>query len=233
MSIVRCEALSRYYYQGSEKTIEVRALDSVDLQVNVGEFVSIAGPSGSGKSTLLNMLGALDQPTSGQIWIQDELLNGLTKTELADVRLRRLGFVFQSYNLIPVLSARENVEFVLQLQGESAATRKTQALEMLNRVGLEELANRRPAEMSGGQQQRVAIARALASEPDLLLADEPSANLDSQTTADLMDLLTELNRSLGTTIVMVTHDTEVMHFAQRQIKMRDGKIISDEVLAKS
>jgi len=228
MPIVRCEALSRYYYQGSEKSIEVRALDSVDLQVNPGEFVSVAGPSGSGKSTLLNMVGALDQPTDGQIWIQDELLNGLNKTELADVRLRRLGFVFQSYNLIPVLSARENVEFVLQLQGESAARRKTQALDMLKRVGLENLADRRPAEMSGGQQQRVAIARALASEPDLLLADEPSANLDSQTTADLMDLLTELNRSLGTTIVMVTHDTEVMHFAQRQIKMRDGKIISDE-----
>lgn len=231
MPIVRCEALSRYYYQGADAGIEVRALDGIDLQINAGEFVSIAGPSGSGKSTLLNMLGALDQPTGGRIWIKGELLNGLNKTQLADVRLRHLGFVFQSYNLIPVLSARENVEFVLQLQGESAVTRKTQALNMLERVGLQDLADRRPAEMSGGQQQRVAIARALASEPDLLLADEPSANLDSQTTAELMGLLTELNRSLGTTIVMVTHDTEVMHFAQRQIKMRDGKIISDEVVS--
>ncbi len=226
MSIVRCEELSRYYYQGAENAIEVRALDQVDLQIEPGEFVSIAGPSGSGKSTLLNMLGALDQPTSGKIWIQDELLNGLNKTELADLRLRRLGFVFQSYNLIPVLSARENVEFVLQLQGVGAAPRKARADSMLERVGLGELTDRRPAEMSGGQQQRVAIARALASEPDLLLADEPSANLDSQTTADLMNLLTELNRSLGTTIVMVTHDTEVMHYAERQIKMRDGKIVN-------
>lgn len=230
MAIVRCEALCRYYYQGSERSIEVRALDNINLQIDAGEFVSIAGPSGSGKSTLLNMVGALDQPTSGKIWIQEELLNGLSKTELADVRLRRLGFVFQSYNLIPVLSARENVEFVLQLQGAGADRRKAQALGMLDRVGLADLADRRPAEMSGGQQQRVAIARALASEPDLLLADEPSANLDSQTTADLMDLLTELNRSLRTTIVMVTHDTEVMHYARRQIKMRDGQIISDELV---
>lgn len=233
MSIVRCESLSRYYYQGAQDSIQVRALDSVNLHIERGEFVSIAGPSGSGKSTLLNMLGALDQPSSGQIWIQEELLNGLTKAELADVRLRRLGFVFQSYNLIPVLSARENVEFVLQLQGVDAATRKTQATAMLERVGLGELTDRRPAEMSGGQQQRVAIARAIASEPDLLLADEPSANLDSQTTADLMELLTELNQSLGTTIVMVTHDNEVMHYANRQIKMRDGKIISDEARADS
>ena len=228
MSIVRCEALCRYYYQGAEDAIEVRALDQVDLRIEAGEFVSIAGPSGSGKSTLLNMLGALDQPTSGRIWIQDELLNGLSKTELADVRLRRLGFVFQSYNLIPVLSALENVEFVLQLQGVAAAQREQRAKAMLQRVGLGELVDRRPAEMSGGQQQRVAIARALASEPDLLLADEPSANLDSQTTADLMTLLTELNGSLGTTIVMVTHDNEVMQYARRLIKMRDGKIVSDE-----
>lgn len=233
MSIVRCESLSRYYYQGAQDSIQVRALDSVNLHIERGEFVSIAGPSGSGKSTLLNMLGALDQPSSGQIWIQEELLNGLNKAELADVRLRRLGFVFQSYNLIPVLSARENVEFVLQLQGVDATTRKTQATAMLERVGLGELTDRRPAEMSGGQQQRVAIARAIASEPDLLLADEPSANLDSQTTADLMELLTELNQSLGTTIVMVTHDNEVMHYANRQIKMRDGKIISDEARADS
>lgn len=225
MSIVRCEGLSRFYTQGE---IEVRALDSVTFSISSGEFVSIAGPSGSGKSTLLNMVGALDQPTAGKIWIQDELLNGLSKAELADVRLRRLGFVFQSYNLIPVLSARENVEFVLQLQGVGAAERRASAETMLGKVGLEGLENRRPAEMSGGQQQRVAIARALASEPDLLLADEPSANLDSQTTAELMDLLAELNRTLGTTIVMVTHDTEVMHYAKRQIRMRDGKIVADE-----
>lgn len=225
MSIVRCEDLRRYYQQGS---IEVRALDGVDLTISAGEFVSIAGPSGSGKSTLLNMLGALDQPTAGKIWIQDELLNGLSKAELADVRLRRLGFVFQSYNLIPVLSARENVEFVLQLQGVGAAERQERAVDMLAQVGLADLQGRRPAEMSGGQQQRVAIARALASRPDLLLADEPSANLDSQTTADLMALLVELNNTLGTTIVMVTHDAEVMHYARRAIKMRDGKIVSDE-----
>ena len=173
------------------------------------------------------MLGALDQPTSGEIWIQDELLNGLTKAQLADLRLRRLGFVFQSYNLIPVLSAMENVEFVLQLQGAASADRRQQALSMLDRVGLAELKDRKPSEMSGGQQQRVAIARALASEPDVLLADEPSANLDSSTTADLMQLLVTLNEQLQTTIVMVTHDVEVMHYANRQVKMRDGRIVSD------
>ena len=225
MNIVRCTGLSRYYNEGA---MEVRALDNVDLTIEAGEFVSIAGPSGSGKSTLLNMLGALDSPTSGQIWIHGELINGLSKAELADVRLRRLGFVFQSYNLIPVLSAQENVEFVLQLQGVAAAERSQRARNMLERVGLQGLEDRRPAEMSGGQQQRVAIARALASEPDLLLADEPSANLDSQTTAELMTLLTELNESLGTTIVMVTHDNEVMSYAKRQIRMRDGQIVSDE-----
>jgi len=225
MSIIRCESLCRYYQQGA---IEVRALDNVNLEVAAGEFLSIAGPSGSGKSTLLNMLGALDSPTSGNLWIQDEHLNGLTKAQLADVRLRRLGFVFQSYNLIPVLSAIENVEFVLQLQGAPANHRNDRASAMLARVGLADLANRRPAEMSGGQQQRVAIARALASEPDVLLADEPSANLDSATTKDLMELLVELNAQLKTTIVMVTHDVEVMHYANRQIKMRDGSIVSDQ-----
>ena len=225
MSIIRCESLSRFYQQGE---IEVRALDNVDLNVEAGEFVSIAGPSGSGKSTLLNMLGALDAPTSGDIWIQNEHLNGLTKAQLADLRLRRLGFVFQSYNLIPVLSAIENVEFVLQLQGAPAARRQQQASAMLDRVGLADLTDRRPSEMSGGQQQRVAIARALASEPDVLLADEPSANLDSSTTKDLMQLLVELNEQLKTTIVMVTHDIEVMHYAGRQIKMRDGRIESDQ-----
>jgi len=225
MSAIRCESLCRYYEQGA---LEVKALDNVTLSVEAGEFVSIAGPSGSGKSTLLNMLGALDSPNSGDIWIQDEHLNGLTKAQLADVRLRRLGFVFQSYNLIPVLSAIENVEFVLQLQGASADQRHKQASAMLERVGLADLINRRPSEMSGGQQQRVAIARALASEPDVLLADEPSANLDSATTKDLMELLVELNAQLETTIVMVTHDIEVMHYAGRQIKMRDGKIVSDQ-----
>ena len=222
--IIRCDSLSRYYQQGA---IEVRALDEVNLEVCRGEFLSIAGPSGSGKSTLLNLLGALDQPTSGEIWIQDELLNGLSKAQLADLRLRRLGFVFQSYNLIPVLSAMENVEFVLQLQGAASTDRREKALSMLDRVGLAELKDRKPSEMSGGQQQRVAIARALASEPDVLLADEPSANLDSATTADLMQLLVTLNEQLQTTIVMVTHDVEVMHYANRQVKMRDGKIVSD------
>ncbi len=228
MSIIRCESLCRYYQQG---TMEVRALDNVSLEVQAGEFVSIAGPSGSGKSTLLNMFGALDSPSSGDIWIHDEHLNGFTKAQLADVRLRRLGFVFQSYNLIPVLSAIENVEFVLQLQGAPAARRQKQASDMLDRVGLSDLTDRKPAEMSGGQQQRVAIARALASEPDVLLADEPSANLDSATTKELMQLLVELNAQLKTTIVMVTHDIEVMHYAGRQIKMRDGSIVSDQSTA--
>jgi putative ABC transport system ATP-binding protein len=227
MSIVRCENLSRIYNQGQ---IEVRALDGVNLRITAGEFVSVAGPSGSGKSTLLNLIGALDQPTQGKIWIGEELLNGLNKTQLADLRLRRIGFVFQSYNLVPVLSAVENVEFVLQLQGVAAKQRRDRAQQMLRRVGLKGLENRRPAELSGGQQQRVAVARAIASHPDLLLADEPSANLDSKTTTELMELLSELNATLDTTIVMVTHDPAVMRFAKRQIQMLDGRILEDDAL---
>ena len=225
MKIVRCEALSRTYQQGS---IVVRALDDVTLAIEVGEFTSIAGPSGSGKSTLLNLIGALDQPTSGKLWVGDQQINDLNKTQLADLRLEKIGFVFQSYNLVPVLSARENVEFILQLQGVAAGHRREQAMAMLARVGLSDMHHRRPNELSGGQQQRVAIARALASQPDLLLADEPSANLDSVTTAELMELLSELNESLGTTILMVTHDPSVIGYARRQIHMRDGKIVSDE-----
>ncbi len=227
MSIVRCEDLSRIYNQGR---LEVRALDAVNLRINSGEFVSVAGPSGSGKSTLLNLIGALDQPTNGKIWVGEEMLNGLNKTQLADLRLRRIGFVFQSYNLVPVLSAVENVEFVLQLQGVAAKQRRDRAQQMLQRVGLEGLENRQPAELSGGQQQRVAVARAIASHPDLLLADEPSANLDSKTTSELMALLSELNATLGTTIVMVTHDAAVMRFAKRQIQMLDGRILRDDTV---
>lgn len=225
MNIVRCEALSRIYQQGM---IEIHALDGVSLEVEPGEFTSIAGPSGSGKSTLLNLIGALDQPTSGSLWVGEQRINDLNKTQLADLRLEKIGFVFQSYNLVPVLSARENVEFILQLQGVAATKRRDRAMDMLQRVGLGDMANRRPNELSGGQQQRVAIARALASQPDLLLADEPSANLDSVTTADLMTLLRDLNKSLGTTILMVTHDPEVISYAHRQIHMRDGKIMRDE-----
>ena len=225
MKIVRCEALSRTYRQGS---IEVRALDGVSFAVELGEFTSIAGPSGSGKSTLLNLIGALDQPTAGDLWVADQRINDLDKAQLADLRLQKIGFVFQSYNLVPVLSARENVEFILQLQGVSASRRREKAQAMMQRVGLGDMSNRRPHELSGGQQQRVAIARALASQPDLLLADEPSANLDSVTTAELMQLLSELNKTLGTTILMVTHDPEVISYAQRQIHMRDGKIVRDE-----
>jgi len=224
MSIVRCESLSRIYTQGA---IEVRALDNVDFSVEAGEFTSIAGPSGSGKSTLLNLIGALDQPTSGELWVGDKRINDLNKTQLADLRLEKIGFVFQSYNLVPVLSARENVEFILQLQGMAPAKRKDRAMSMLERVGLSDMHHRRPNELSGGQQQRVAIARALASQPEILLADEPSANLDSVTTAELMQLLSELNDSLATTILMVTHDPEVIGYARRQVQMRDGRIISD------
>ncbi|MEM7218600.1 MAG: ABC transporter ATP-binding protein [Pseudomonadota bacterium] len=223
-SVVKTENLSRIYGEGE---IEVRALDGVSIDISAGEFVSIAGPSGSGKSTLLNLIGALDTPDAGEIWIGGERLGGLNKAQLADVRLRRIGFVFQAYNLVPVLSAVENVEFIAQLQGVGKDERRDRAQEMLAQVGLSGMEDRRPGELSGGQQQRVAIARALASQPDILLADEPSANLDTATTAGLMALLARLNEERATTIIMVTHDPDVMREAKRKLAMRDGRIVED------
>ncbi len=224
--VVDCRGVSRTYGDG----VPVRALDSVDFQVRRGEFVSLSGPSGSGKSTLLNLIGGLDRPTRGEVRVDGELLNALSEPALADLRLHKLGFVFQAYNLIPVLSARENVEFILQLQGVGAAERRRRALEMLEALGLAGLSDRRPGELSGGQQQRVAIARAIVTRPVLLLADEPSANLDSVTTEELLKLLRDLNETQGLTIVTATHDPLVMSYSRRKVKLRDGAVVDDAVV---
>ena len=223
-TVVRCTGVSRTYQDDS---VPVRALRNVDFEVNAGDFVSLAGPSGSGKSTLLNIIGGLDRPDEGTVHVDGQLLNELSESELSDLRLTKMGFVFQAYNLIPVLSARENVEFIMQLQGVAAAERAQRAIAILNELGLEGMTNRRPGEMSGGQQQRVAVARAIVTKPVLLLADEPSANLDSSTTRELLELLRSLNEQHGVTIVTATHDPQVMSYAKRQVKLRDGQIIED------
>lgn len=226
--VVECRQLSRIY---EGEGVPVKALDGVDFSVTRGDFVSLAGPSGSGKSTLLNVIGGLDQPTSGSVFVDGVDLGDLSQSDLADLRLRKIGFVFQSYNLIPVLSAAENVEFIMQLQGVGAAERRRRATDMLDTLGLADLGNRRPGELSGGQQQRVAVARAIVTHPVLLLADEPSANLDSKTTKELLELLRTINRQHGVTIVTATHDQMVMSYALRQVHLRDGRIESDERVA--
>lgn len=222
--VVSCRSISRTY---QDDTVPVRALVDVNFEVSRGEFVSLAGPSGSGKSTLLNIIGGLDRPDAGSVEVDGVELNDLSESELSELRLRKMGFVFQAYNLIPVLSARENVEFIMQLQGVPAADRRRRAEAMLEELGLVGMADRRPGEMSGGQQQRVAVARAIVTHPVLLLADEPSANLDSKTTEELLKLLRRLNEEHGVTIVTATHDPLVMSFARRQVRLRDGQIIED------
>ncbi len=211
--------------------ITTRALDGVQLAVETGEFSAIAGPSGSGKTTLLNLLGALDVPTSGKIRLDGDELSELSPAALSELRLRKLGFVFQAYNLIPVLSARENVEFVMELQGTDARVRADRASEVLDRVGLAGLENKRPLEMSGGQQQRVAVARAIASRPKLVLADEPTAHLDSDTARRLIDLMSSLNQRDGISFLFSTHDPLVMEAARRVVRLRDGRISGDEAKA--
>lgn len=225
MSAVRCIDLCRFFTQG-ESTI--KGLDHVNLDVPSGAFLCLSGPSGSGKTTLLNAIGGLDKPSSGEIWVGDTRIDDLPKGRLADMRLHNIGFVFQAYNLIPVLSAQENVEFVMQVQGVAAGKRRRLALAMLEEVGLEGMENRRPAELSGGQQQRVAVARAVVSSPSMVLADEPTANLDSVTATQLIELFLDLNKRHGTTFVIATHDQRVMAYARRLIRMVDGRIVEDE-----
>jgi len=208
--------------------VVVRALDGVDLTIAEGEFTALAGPSGSGKTTLLNLLGALDSPNSGSVHLDGQCLAELSATELAELRLRKLGFVFQAYNLIPVFSARENVEFVMELQGVPTAARRERAAAVLAEVGLAELGDKRPLEMSGGQQQRVAVARAIVCHPRLVLADEPTANLDSETARKLLDLMLDLNREHGVTFLFSTHDPLVMASARRVVRLTDGRISADQ-----
>jgi len=217
--------LCKTFKQGDET---ITGLDHVDISIEVGEFVCLSGPSGSGKTTLLNAIGGLDTPDSGEIHMGDIRIDQLDKGSLADMRLHNIGFVFQAYNLIPVLSAQENVEFVMQMQGIIAHERARKAREILKEVGLEGMEDRRPAQLSGGQQQRVAVARAIVSQPQLVLADEPTANLDSVTASHLMNLFSRLNQHHHITFIIATHDKRVMGYAKRLIKMRDGKIIGDE-----
>ena len=209
--------------------IEVPALRGISLRVAPGEFLAIAGPSGCGKTTLLNIIGGLDRADTGEVLVEEENLQLLSASNLARLRLRRLGFVFQAFNLLPVLTALENAEFTLLLQGVPAKQRRERVEKLFSEIGLAGLENRRPGELSGGQQQRVAVARAMVTEPALILADEPTANLDSTTATALLDVMEQLNRTHGTTFVYATHDPQVMARAHRLIGLRDGQIATDVV----
>jgi len=226
MSAIICTDLCKYYQQGDAV---IKGLDHVSLEIPEGSFVCLSGPSGSGKTTLLNAIGGLDELDSGQISINGERVDLLGKGALADLRLHSIGFVFQAYNLIPVLSARENVEFVMQVQGVGAVQRRQRAGKILKEVGLEGMEDRRPAQLSGGQQQRVAVARAIVSQPKLVLADEPTANLDSASLEKLMSHFRELNRVHKVTFLIATHDQRVMAWADRRISMEDGRVVKDEL----
>ncbi len=225
MSLVKIEGLSKAYKQDS---ITIDALKEINLSIEKGEFIALAGPSGSGKTTLLNIIGALDKPTGGRVLLDDDDITKMSKNELSQIRLNRIGFIFQEYNLIPVLTALENVEYVMLLQGLSEKDRRDKAYAILKEVGLEGLEDRRPSQLSGGQQQRVAVARAIVSHPSLILADEPTANLDSKTADSLLDLMYSLNQEKGITFVFSTHDKLVMEHARRLILLRDGKVVGDE-----
>ncbi|MCF6272323.1 MAG: ABC transporter ATP-binding protein [Rhodobacteraceae bacterium] len=222
--IVSCRGITKVFGKGE---LAVHALRGIDLDIMEGDFATLAGPSGSGKTTLLNMVGALDHPTAGEVAIDGQPLSGMSKSALSDLRLNKIGFIFQAYNLVPVLSARENVEFVLRLLRVEPAERRRRADEALAEVGLQGMEGRRPSALSGGQQQRVAIARALVARPRIVLADEPTANLDSTTTKELVDLMYRLNQESGITFLIGTHDPRVMEHSKRHIEMNDGQIESD------
>lgn len=224
MSVIRVENLTKTYQLNE---FQVHALQHAAFEIEKGEFVAIVGPSGSGKTTMLNMIGGLDQPTEGKVYIENIDMTSLTPNELIDFRLRHIGFVFQAYNLIPVLTAKENVEFIMLLQERDKKERTKRAEELLTSVGLGQRMNNRPSELSGGQQQRVAVARALASNPSFVLADEPTANLDSQSAENLLDLMEDLNEEHNMTFVFSTHDPRVIQRARRVITLEDGKVKSD------
>ncbi len=225
MSVIETQNLSRIYQDGDSI---IRAVDQVSLSVEAGEFIAIIGPSGSGKTTLLNLIGGLDSPSEGTVSVDGKAIHQLKDNELINFRLAHIGFVFQAYNLIPVLTAQENVEFIMLLQGKSSEERESRARELLNAVGLSDQMHKRPTELSGGQQQRVAVARALASKPSFVLADEPTANLDSKSTEDLLDIMHRLNKEEGITFLFSTHDQRVIDRAERLIYVEDGKIKSDK-----
>ena len=208
--------------------IRVEAVRGVTFRIDPGEFVVLAGPSGSGKTTLLNLIGGLTRPTDGQVWVDGREIGSLPDRELAEIRLERVGFVFQAYNLLPVLTALENAEFTLLLRGVPSAERRIRVEKLFEQIGIAGLEDRLPGKLSGGQQQRVAVARAVVGEPALVLADEPTANLDTATSASLIDLMSELNRELGTTFVFATHDPMLMERARRNVQLVDGSIVADE-----
>ena len=225
MKVLELKNLVKIY---NDSEVEVKAVDHVDLSFEQGEFAAIVGPSGSGKTTLLNMIGGLDNPTEGDIIVNDENIREFSSSKLIDFRLRNIGFVFQAYNLIPVLTAKENVEFIMQLQGKKKAERNERAMELLTAVGIADRADSRPSKLSGGQQQRVAVARALASKPKFILADEPTANLDSKSTETLLDIMETLNKEENITFIFSTHDQRVVNKARRVITVEDGRVVSDE-----
>ena len=226
MNVIETNNLFKIYQQGE---IEVKALNDVSICFEQGEFTSIVGPSGSGKTTFLNAIGGLDTPTSGNVMINNTDITQLRSNKLVDFRLRNIGFVFQAYNLIPVLTAKENVEFIMLMQGSSPKERNARSKELLESVGLGDKLKRRPGQLSGGQQQRVAVARALASKPQFVLADEPTANLDSTSTANLLDIMYRMNQEENMTFIFSTHDQRVIDRAKRSITLEDGQVISDIV----
>ena len=224
MNVIETRNLKRYYQQGD---FTVKALNDVSLNFQDGEFTAIIGPSGSGKTTFLNAIGGLDTPNSGEIIINKTDISSLNQNQLIDFRLQNIGFVFQSYNLIPVLTAKENVEFIMLMQEREKSERDKRSSQLLSQVGLENEVDRRPSQLSGGQQQRVAVARALASKPQFILADEPTANLDSRSTNNLLDIMLKLNQEEGITFIFSTHDQRVVDRARRVITLEDGKVLSD------
>jgi putative ABC transport system ATP-binding protein len=226
MPIVECNQVQKTYQQGR---LSVRALEEVSLTIETGEFMALAGPSGSGKTTLLNIIGGLDRADSGNIVVDGNSFDRMSPSQLAELRLHKIGFVFQAYNLIPVLSAAENVEFVMLLQGLPASHRRQRAIKILDDVGLQGKYDRRPAELSGGQQQRVAVARAIVSNPSIVLADEPTANLDSKTGQGLLEMMKQMNAEKKITFIFSTHDKMVMNYARRLVLIRDGRLADDTV----
>lgn len=224
MSIIEIKNLTKIY---DGTGLEVKAVNDIDLNFEKGEFAAIVGPSGSGKTTFLNLLGGLDSPTSGEVMVDGVNIWKLRSRKLIDFRMNNIGFVFQAYNLIPVLTAKENVEFIMHLQGRSKSERNARTRELLEAVGLADRMNSRPNKLSGGQQQRVAVARALASKPKFILADEPTANLDTKSTENLLEIMERLNKDENITFIFSTHDARVVKKARRVITMEDGKIVSD------
>jgi putative ABC transport system ATP-binding protein len=229
MKVIDIKNLTKIY---NDSEFKVKALNGIDLSFEEGEFAAVVGPSGSGKTTLLNIIGGLDNATNGEVIVDHTNIGQLKSSRLINFRLRNIGFVFQSYNLIPVLTARENVEFIMHLQGRPKAEREKRVKDLMASVGLSDRLDSRPSKLSGGQQQRVAVARALASKPKFILADEPTANLDSKSTENLLDIMEKLNREENTTFIFSTHDARVVKKARRVITIEDGRVVSDEVRKK-